>query len=500
MTPPAPPGRVFTPPDFAARMWRCALDHLGQTPTTPRVLEPAAGAGALLRAGIDTGVAMEMTAIELAPDLVETLRADFADRARVVHADALVLGRGAVPNSFAGVAHGGLSTSTVAARWPDLVAGGTFDLAIGNPPYLRETGNRDVFRALRTWADGALAATYRKDCDLHHFFWEAAARQLRPGGILIFLTPAYFLESEAAAPLRHRLASGGFVEAVWRAGSASVFREAGVEAAVTVWRKAGRGHPEGTALLDAELRPTGRRVRLAGDGSPWWLDSALEIDALAELPRRLGELFEIREGVSTGANRLHARDAHLVPGANAGDGIFVLSAAEVDRLDADPAELRRFVRPRWGGARGDESILLVRDGDLERLDRDEPARTAVERHLERFRPVLGRRAEIARNPSRSWYAVAWPRAGSAPVGTLVTPKWARQPEFSVLPRGAVPMTDHRLLVPRADSVARAAFAVRDWLRSERLRPWLERRMKRKGEMIEWYGRRLAEIPVPATLD
>jgi hypothetical protein len=62
------------------------------------------------------------------------------------------------------------------------------------------------------------------------------------------------------------------------------------------------------------------------------------------------------------------------------------------------------------------------------------------------------------------------------------------------------MTDHRLLVPRADAVARTAVAVRDWLCSDRLRPWLERRMKRKGEMIEWYGRRLAEIPVPGALD
>ena len=151
---------------------------------------------------------------------------------------------------------------------------------------------------------------------------------------------------------------------------------------------------------------------------------------------------------------------------------------------------------RNGGA--DEWLLLVRDGDLPRLDAEDPdPGSALERHLYRFRRVLAARAEVARNPRRSWYAVAWPRPNAAGGPRLATPKWAKGPSFVVPESNAVPMTDFRVLTPKTDEVAARVHDYARWLNADNMRPWYAARLKRKGELLEFYGDALLRVPIPS---
>jgi hypothetical protein len=374
------------------------------------------------------------------------------------------------------------------------------DAVIANPPYLRETGNREIFRALRSWNGGAHAPLYRKDTDLHVFFWDIAMRWLRPGGVLAFLTPAYFLDAEAAEPLRQRLLRDGEVLALGRAGSTAIFPDAGVEAAITVWRKAsgspGAVHRRAT-LIDLDGAPRGEV--LLPESGPWWLDTDPALDALTESAVRLRDLFRIIEGVSTGANTLRDRDVPLVSGGRPGEGIFVLDAQEAAALRHDPVA-SQLLRPRLRATDGPPQwILLLRDGALPRMDRGEPPATPIEEHVSRFRAVLERRAEIARNPSRSWYAVAWPRPELDAANLIVTPKWSRGPAFRPAPQDAVPMTDFRVLVPRTPEVAAAAPEILEWLLGDTIGPWYRARLKQKGRMTEFYGAALGDVPIPEAI-
>ena len=464
-------------------MFRLALSALGPHNGALRCVDPAAGDGALVRAAL-AGEDVEMTAVELDPALLDSLRGTGAE---VVHADALTLARGQAPPSKAGDAFGAKAPADVPAylrseAWADIV--------LANPPYLRETGNRSVFEALRRWNDGVLRGLYRKDADLHHFFWELAIRWLRPGGVLVFLTPAYFLESEAAQPVRDLLLEEGALLGVWRSGSDRVFSDAAVEAAITVWKK---GHSDAPARhMEAALElHEGLPQFVPGRNGPWWLESTPELASLAETPQTLGALYRVVEGVSTGANRLRARDVDRIENGRIGEGIFVLTDDERHSL-VDAPMVRRL---RADGAQR-EWVLMVRDGTLPRLDEGLAPETPLERHLVRFRPVLERRAEFRRNSRRSWYAVAWPRPELSEPGAIVTPKWSPRPSFSALKPGTVPMTDYRVLLPRSSQVASRKGEVLEWLQSAALRPWLEQRLKRKGAMIEFYGACLDRVPVP----
>jgi len=480
-------GQVFTPDWLADAMAMTAMGHLPSS-TSLRICEPAAGAGALLEAifrlAKRVGCHVEADAWETDPALVTSLRQKFGEAVRLHHADTL--------------------QALVADEPP-----APFDIVLANPPWLRETGHREVFRAIRNLHPD-LAALYAKDADLHHFFWLAALRWLRPGGVAVMLTPAYVVSTRSATALRARLLAQGTVLGVWRSGPVRVFPDASVECAVTIWRKHDVGqasrHEICTApVLNAALQPSGAQWRLPPDGSAWTADDTPVLRGPC-----LADWFGIVEGVSTGANAVRAEHVPLLrtwwhdtianPVARTGrapeqgDGIFVLRAADLDAAAIDRNDPR--LHPRW--LHPDQWILMLRDGDLPRMDAGLPPESAIEHHMWRFRPVLQARAEMKRNAARSWYAVTWPRTDAWCHGTIVTPKWSRAPSFRPLTPGSIPMTDCRILVPRTPA-ARLASGELLTLWNAMAPSELDRWLSRKGPILEFYGDGLGRLPIPQRL-
>jgi hypothetical protein len=459
--------QVFTPSEFAGRVLAWAEPWIPDGPI--HLVEPTAGRGALLDAAFRwaerCGRSLTASASEIDPALAEELQSRWAGRAHVRCVDVL----------------------------DDPPPPCSADLVLCNPPWRRETGSAPLFRRLRATPDGA--AMYRRNADLHHFFWLPAMRALRPGGVLVMIVPAGVFDSEAAQPIRSRLLADGVVRVLWRSAGEKVFASVGSETAVVVWT---RGH--GAASVDVgSVSPV---VPGRPDAQPRLTAERFLVDA----PRRtsvdnalpLGAAYRIVEGVSTGADRLRRKDATRVSGRVSGEGIYLLRGSEVAALGLHPETVRRWIRPRAGHP--DEWVLWLRDGDLPALD--EPPRgtetvdPALLRHVTDFAPVLRQRAEVRRNPRRSWYAVAWPRAGFETPGSIRTPKWSRHPAFERLRDGEVPTTEQRVLVPRNDRVAASVDRVVRWLQGEEVASWCAETLKRKGDMLEFYGVWLARLPLP----
>lgn len=498
-------GQVFTPARLADALWAHAIAALPAGDGPLRVVEPAAGDGALVRAGRHALAALERpvdgVAVELDPTWLPELRAA-AGPWTVVHADALSLVGTSAPPTALGQAAGAMDPDAVRSVVPWLGAPGAVDLVVANPPWVRETGHAALFRALRAWHGGHHADACPRNADLSHVFVAQILGWLRPGGIAALLMPAYWMDTDVGARVRRRLLDAGDVRMAWRAGAATWFDGASVEASFVVWQKASR-RVDGasvedlraeTAIAGADPAQIERRAVLPDASAPWTLRAPVTLPTEPTVP--LGDHWRIIEGVSTGANRLRARDVDRIAGGVAGEGILVLSDDEVAALglDGHPSLQRRHPASR------SEWIVRVRDGDLPALDRDPPTpRTPLEAHLARFAPVLARRAEMRRNRSRSWYAAAWPRPELDAPGCVVTAKWARTPHFEVLPRDTVAMTDQRVLVPKSRAAAEAADGLVAWLNGAELAAWWQANARRRGAMMEFYGAMLAGVPVPARL-
>jgi len=98
---------------------------------------------------------------------------------------------------------------------------GTFDLVVGNPPYVFESNNRAVFQRLRQ-LPGWKHIYQGKSDYLYYFLW-LASEQVAEGGRIAVITPAGWMNAGDASWLRERLASRLRLDEMFLFGSTRLF-------------------------------------------------------------------------------------------------------------------------------------------------------------------------------------------------------------------------------------------------------------------------------------
>lgn len=112
------------------------------------------------------------------------------------------------------------------------------DFVIGNPPYVRLEDMPDTSAALYRQA----YATMRGRADLYVAFFEAALRQLRPGGVCAFICADRWMRNQYGAELRRLVTSGYSVDFLIEMHDANAFEdEVDAYPAVTVIRRSRQG-------------------------------------------------------------------------------------------------------------------------------------------------------------------------------------------------------------------------------------------------------------------
>ncbi len=364
-----------------------------------------------------------------------------------------------------------------------------FSHAVANPPYLGEkTGKKRFIKALEI--QPALKKSYQGKADYSFLFLAQALDALRPGGRLVFLTPAYWPTADGAASLRgsiHRQALRLFV----RETHGGVFSASGVRVSIVGLRKRDAPLPE-----------------CSGNDTPWRLvEDDRERDWLNRMERNGRPLaktgFRLFSGIQSGADRVTAaHPPRLGPGAKVGDGIFVLSESEVAdiRRTASKTERKRIVPLLKSPACGPFLLesetpwhLLYLDGSLppERLPR-------LLAHLKPYRALLEVRREC-RQGRMPWWRLHWPRQEVIfREPSILIPQRAEYPRFAYAESGAYTSVDvyHLLSENGEKDELQAALA---WLHTAATAFWLGHRGKRKGELLELYHRPLSNLPFPARL-
>src|SRR5680860_484200 len=97
----------------------------------------------------------------------------------------------------------------------------SFDLVVGNPPYVFETGNKILFDRLRSLP--AWKRDYRGKSDYLYYFLQLAAEKVAPGGRICVITPAGWMNAGNAAWLRENLAGQLRLDELFLFGSYRLF-------------------------------------------------------------------------------------------------------------------------------------------------------------------------------------------------------------------------------------------------------------------------------------
>ena len=459
----------FTPPPLARTIAERALSELGDIRSRREltVMDPACGSGSFLYEAIRT-----------------IRRMGFQGKLSVIGRDI----------SEPAVSMARFVLALAASDWsPD--GGLRIDLAVAdslradlprcdvllmNPPFLSWNAMPAAERELTRELMGGLL---QGRADLSMVFVLRALSALMPGGVLGALLPASLLTLLAAEKWRASLIERTDVRMLAFLGDYGLFRHATVQVAGLVLRS-GKADSETPALAmiagdtaqstgDA-FRAVRRGVAPVDDrrgrwhvypipsnaflGTTWRLVPPAAAEALHRLQklgatRRIGELFDVRQGIRTGRN-----------------GVFLVSAVEHSKLP--PAE-RTWFRPAMtsdnlidGKLTPDKWLFYPNDGDRKRIVDEEDLRSKVPEfhatYLAPYRAELAARSSIVRAGREDWWGLSERRSWSASDAPRIVSKYFGAPgSFALDPKGFYAVVQGYAWFPRTEATDADSVSIDD---------------------------------------
>ncbi|MDR1787932.1 MAG: Eco57I restriction-modification methylase domain-containing protein [Treponema sp.] len=404
---------------------------------------------------------------------------------------------------------------------PDAFPGSGFDAVVGNPPYLGERGHRALFAPVKS---GALGRFYQGKMDYFYFFFHLALEMLNDNGVGAFITTNYYITAYGAAKLRRDFEERAILLRLVNFNELRIFPSApGQHNMITMFRKghdaaalcaccltARSGYADAAivqrVVSGADFLTAYEDIPQADlyDGAERYLRMTKRSRAnpfetifakIGEGAFLLGDICHVNQGLVSGADTFseshHARYPRI--DARVGEGIFILDA------DRDGALLEQIRAENPG-------ILkpLYKNSDAARY----AARTETRLFLlyaDKKNPD-GINVPSIRNHLKKYQAVIEHSSVNAP--------------FLHRPRDEAIFLSPKIVVPQRSLRNTFAYNETPWygcadlyfitikdtdfqlkyilglLNSTLYYQWFYHRGKRKGDMIEFYSKPLAETPIP----
>lgn len=448
-----------------ADYWTVYLDRLGQL----RILDPACGSGAFLIAAFNFLNAEQKRVRDRLSELQPGILTHLSPNADVeiitnnlfgvdVNAESVEITKlalwlqtarreRALESLDGNIKHGNSLVESAEFHpkpfdWNELGGKGSFDIVLGNPPYVRMELLKDIKPHLE-----ARFAVASDRADLYAYFFELGVRLLAPGGRLGFISSSTFFRTGSGAPLRSYLAGQTQVEAVVDFGDLKVFEGVTTYPAIVILRKDGAADDGMLTYLNARALPddlsrvfeqeslTMPRERL-GSGT-WRFESDLLDDIRAKMAKGRKTLAEVfgapLYGIKTGLNKA-----------------FVLSRAQRDALVACAPRSGELLKPfligenlkRWHIESDDLWLIYTPKNQIDIEDYP-----AIRDHLLPWKEQLERRATI-----QNWWELQ--QAQVAYLSSFAGPKtmynrFTNRPQFSFMP-DEIYTNDAPYIIPTSD--------------------------------------------------
>lgn len=407
---------------------------------------------------------------------------------------------------------------------------GGFDIVIGNPPYIGESGHKEIFRAVAKTSFGKRC--YQGKMDFFYFFFHKGLDILNSCGDLAFITTNYFPTATGAKTLRKDFASRTYLRQLINFNEVRVFESAlGQHNMITILTKnkkkdilcrctmCSESVTANAAKINLILNgkdPNATSYFIAQnniyDGAEFYIrqqgvtsnatDSIGSIlDKMAAQKQRLGGLAEVNQGVVSGCDTVAARNMKYIPASSGkikNDGIYVFDLTNSRDLDiiksfSTGTELLRDFYKNSDISRyycdtvATKKLLYYQDA------LDEKKYPDIAEHLENFRDLLEHRL-VAYNEHYHWTALHRARKESIFVGKkIVVPYRTRTAAFAFNDVEWFCRSDAYVITPKSSGVD--LFFLLGVLNSKLNFLWLYNRGKRKGEVLELFQVPLSEIPI-----
>jgi hypothetical protein len=426
-----------------------------------------------------------------------------------------------------------------------------FDVVIGNPPYIGQKGNNNIFKPVKESVLGK--QFHQRRMDYFYFFFHQGLNLLKENGVVNFITTNYYITATYADLLRKDFKERSSILQLINFNELKIFESAaGQHNLITLLKKGHSNAPvsvintnkKGNAdakilqdILNGKDIETSfytmpnqniyegnlNYIRLRNEDSKnSGIDNILEI--LKTKGKPLGDICTISAGIQTGCDKLSQNQISKY-GINgvAGDGIFALSNSEVEALELNNSEINHL-KPwfknsdinKWVTNNiANESLVYYTSKTKNEIGKN------LLSHFEKYKPILINRNTRSGTPIitnkiydlfvKGEYEISYVMVASAfKKGAYYCISYARDLEFFELPKIVVPQRSNTncfgyneekwfasadvYFIIQNDTSVNLKYIL-TLLNSKIYYYWLYYKGKRKGESLELYLTPLSEIPI-----
>ena len=414
---------------------------------------------------------------------------------------------------------------------------GGFDIVIGNPPYVGEKGNKELFRPIAATEFGK--RFYYGKMDLFYFFFHKALDLGNNKAEVSFITTNYYPTAYGGKVLREDFKKRTQIRNLINFNEMKIFESAlGQHNMITILTKdkskdvvskncickikgVANNHTLDEILYTKEasreffdyfIVPQSdiyegpeNYIRIAGCGIG--VDNSLDsiLAKVAASQHHLKDIAFIKQGIVSGADKYtdaHEKKYHL--GFPKGMGIFVLHKSDVEALRLPPKE-KSFVKEVYKNSQVSKYHISYSD-DLKVFYITKEVKEAdapnIISYLKQFKPILESKRETVEG-KLPWYSLHWARDKYIFEADekIVNSRRAKSNTFALETRKCYEQSDLMITVIKKqfqrEFPTKYVLAL---LNSKLYYVWLKSKGKLKGDMLEIYGAPLEEIPLKSTGD
>ncbi len=373
----------------------------------------------------------------------------------------------------------------------------TFDIILGNPPYIGEKNNKTFFRDIKKNKFGK--KYYESKMDYYYFFMYKGWELLAPNGVMGVITTNYFFTADGANKLRKFIKENISFKEIINFHEKKLFKEAlGQHNVITITSMKCNNrnviihnHDKIFEIKEMNLYSDNNYIQVYTDKKDYDLIDKIKKQSTFNL----GDFFEIHQGIVSGADYLNEKKINLyqLERVETGQGVFVLTEEELSKYDlTDSKYLKRFYK---NSDIDNFSINIKSNKYILYIDNEvELSETSKEyKYLEQFRPILESRREVIQG-IRKWYALQWPREKNIfEVPKIVVPHRNICNKFAISLEDFYASADVYYIIPK--TVVFDLRVIASILNSKLMYFWLFNIGKKKGNILELYSTPLKKIPI-----
>lgn len=404
-----------------------------------------------------------------------------------------------------------------------------FDIVIGNPPYVGESGNKDIFRPIANTEFGK--RFYMGKMDLFYFFFHKGIDISNNMGEIALITTNYYTTSDGGKKLRKDLKERTYIRKFINFNEIKVFdsargqhnsimfltknKEEKIKCNVVLCN--GKGNASANDIKNILIGNYKNNIKIEldqnniYDGDNYYIRqtgvhsvgniSSVEtiLDKMSKC-KKLSENYFVNQGVVTGCDTLTKKyiNSFNIQNPRVNEGIYVLDLTNPDDVETannfkeGKALLRDFYKnsdiEKWVSSSEAKKKLIYFQGQIVKEKYPD-----IYNHLLRFKPILEKRLETY-NEHYHWTAIHRSREEKIFCGEkIVVPYRTKKNTFAYNNIEWFCRSDAYIITAKNEkSNLKELLGI---LNSKVYYLWLCYRGKRKGEILELFQKPLTEIPI-----